>query len=735
MSRSHAGWVSLLAVVTMTTVVSTTTDGAAVTGTVPSAAVPGLALPSAVDRALAGPAVPGLRARGSGFLVTGERVHLVHGRPVVSAHGPGDLSTVAVHLGGHVYQLPQAALPYVGRPLDLSLFDATRAARRDKATLPVTIRHRGPVSGLAGVTITRDAGGKATGYLTASGARRFGQALASDPGRLLANVVRLTTDRPYARQPAAAAPLYDVTVDATLDGTPVDDGIGVVADVEEADGFADILLVHGGVARLRLPAGRYSTFLAEVGEAADGHDIWRTVALDFEVLPVSGMQTFSLRMEEATATLGVDVPRPIAGLLAKEFYGRVSADDERHFGTIVSASPPHELRIQPMAAPDIGTITYAAAFHGYQHPLYSGRADDYSYDLVYVSDGVDADQTYEVSEGELATVTADHVADSAGIEGSMVRMANHRAVPLEQFMPVMGGTRRTEYVGGTPGLGYYLATLADPLAEDSTRLDSLGAVTYSSGSEVREPWREGPVAPGIPPMDATAFMPTCLACRTDGSMRLELVGLTDSEPSHIGGLWPNADGTPATTVSLRRNGRTLASREDAVGVRTAVPAARGRYRFVLDAERYTARARLSTRSRTEISFDSTAGRGPLAPTEWGCRGCRVLPVLQAKVSYPADLLQRVQPGVVPFTITASRIMGAAPAKVVSARFWVRPAGYAWTPVFVRRTGASEFVAEIDLPEWLLGAADVDIRVRVADDHGSVWDQTVQRAFRLDTGEQ
>jgi len=62
---------------------------------------------------------------------------------------------LSLRLGGQTYEIPDAALPYLGRGLDPGLFRLSALLRQEAAgRLPVRIGYRGTVPALPGVRIT-----------------------------------------------------------------------------------------------------------------------------------------------------------------------------------------------------------------------------------------------------------------------------------------------------------------------------------------------------------------------------------------------------------------------------------------------------------------------------------------------------------------------------------------------------------------------------------------------------
>ncbi|WP_230421578.1 hypothetical protein [Catenulispora pinistramenti] len=117
-------------------------------------------------------------------LPTGDRVTVGTGvnPPLTVDRTPGASDAFATAtVGGDRYVIPAEAAPYVGRGLDLSLFDVTKlaAAPDPSARIPVQLTFAAGLipTAPAGVTFTAVSGQSATGYLTPDSGRAFAQAL------------------------------------------------------------------------------------------------------------------------------------------------------------------------------------------------------------------------------------------------------------------------------------------------------------------------------------------------------------------------------------------------------------------------------------------------------------------------------------------------------------------------------------------------------------------------------
>lgn len=223
----------------------------------------------------------GTGARPEVLLINGTRLvagQLPGGPPVALLPGSGPSGILGLRLGGpdgRQEEIPVDALPYLGRNLDLSLFDLGALQRAETAgRLPVRIGYAERLPALPGVTVTRTWAGGAAGYLTTAGARRFGAALArqfsaDEPtasygaGGLFADGVRISL--PGARGPARTpvAPrrprfrLRTLTMTASdLLGRPDSGGSVFVFNADDPARFESSGVFSHGMARFSVPARR-----------------------------------------------------------------------------------------------------------------------------------------------------------------------------------------------------------------------------------------------------------------------------------------------------------------------------------------------------------------------------------------------------------------------------------------------------------------------------------------------
>ena len=130
--------------------------------------------------------------------------------------------------------------------------------------VPLTLRYRGRLGAVPGVTVTRAGTGTAAGYLTAGSAARLGTGLAGLAGRGLSVGLAGAAATPAAlggtgAQPGTGARTARVTVKGTgLNGRPTSDGIVLLGDVANSNARGTGLKPFtNGTAKFSGPRGTY----------------------------------------------------------------------------------------------------------------------------------------------------------------------------------------------------------------------------------------------------------------------------------------------------------------------------------------------------------------------------------------------------------------------------------------------------------------------------------------------
>jgi hypothetical protein len=223
-------------------------------------------------------------------------------------------------------------------------------------------------------------------------------------------------------------------------------------------------------------------------------------------------------------------------------------------------------------------------------------------------------------------------------------------------------------------------------------------------------------------------------------MSLLFVPAVDASRGHFGRLDNPADGLANARFRLYENGKktrdvdgldeTLDS--PTVGGIVPAPAKKTRFKVVLDVDRRSQHAVLSTASQTVLGFTSAKDSGRRTPTDWGCvvsdSNCRVLPVLQAWIGLPTALDGSLPAGPSTITVSAGRVQHATRSAITSVKVQVRFTGQDWSTVKVTSTGSGRYRGTLNAGRYAGRFADV--RVTAADKGGSTIRQTVLRAFRV-----
>ena len=263
------------------------------------------------------------------LLINGDRLLVTGKSTEVELAGSGFSAAITeLRLSGRDYAVPDIALPFLGRGLDLGIFDI--AAQSGGATLPLRITYSGRVPRLPGVTITRASAGLAAGYLTAAGAKTFGAALArqfaADHGRasygtdgLFSGGVWISAAsaaaRTAPRTPAAPQfPMHTVTVRGiTAAGKPDTGDLVYVYDAADNEIYGDPNeepnTFYHGTARFSLPSGQYWALALFATAGKKGSPAGLRVVLDPRIR-VGKNATVTLRARSADSEVTFATPRP-----------------------------------------------------------------------------------------------------------------------------------------------------------------------------------------------------------------------------------------------------------------------------------------------------------------------------------------------------------------------------------------------------------------------------------------
>ena len=703
--------------------------------------------------------------------------------PVLSAArlpgGPAGGIT-SIRLRGAVFEIPYAALPYLGRGLDPNLFNLTTLLSHEQGgRLPVVIRFAGRVPALPGITITASAGGTATGYLTASSARAFGAALdrqfitdhargsyGSDGLFGAGTSISLPGGATGAARPIRPGriasgngfQLHTLTVSATnLAGRPDTGDSVIVINVDNPIEFSDlgeaIEPFDHGIAKFSVPAGHYFAF-------ATFFDVSRQnfTGVRLTVLPqftVSSDVTVQTTEQAADSKITMLTPRPATVLFDSFQVNRVPSAGPPVVISFLSqgddGQAPTPLWVSPTSErPTVGklaTVTSALLFG-------PGRSPGYFYGLSYQDvSGLVPGQRFQVLASGLATIAARYYFGSRQI-GDIQQNAVYPdpvgfalglfiGFPLPFRSPV-------EYVTANPSLMWF--TTLDREAPDSSGLlivnQQIDARIYRARRRVSEDWNRYPLhaAPFVSPPGTGAFLPqVASASRAGNELTILVTPFSDNVPGHIGsGLANEFSNEPGTRVAgtfeVDQNGVKIAGGDAVHSLWQARLSPKPSViRFTLDATRAGPAYPLSAQTRTVWTWHSAPEPAATLPAPWICGSaladkwtthCSAQPLLSLDYRVSGLRLDgSARAGLQALTVLASHFQpSASTAAIIREAVQVSfDDGKTWHAASVTARGPGRFVATYTAPRK---ARYVELRVSAADDAGSTITETLPRAYKI-----
>jgi len=712
------------------------------------------------------------------LLLNGDRLVINGKSTAIALAGSGfNAGVTELRLSGREYVIPDVALPFLGRGLDLSLFDI--AAQPGGPTLSVRVSYSGAAPQLPGVTITREAGGVATGYLTAAGARTFGAALArqfaADHARasygsdgIFAGGVYLTAASGPALSFTGAGhspqlpkspkfALHTVTIRGlTAAGTP-DTGDEVFLynasnNALYGDPWEDPSTFYHGAAKFSVPAGKYWAFGWFTTVDKKGNLTSLRVVLLPRVI-ISGNATITMRAASATSRLSFITPVPTTVLTAVvQFLVTDTHGDADGFGLLAGPGMPmwFSPTTQKLAA---GTMTeYVNAW--LSAPAPGGPAPDTAPDLyagVFQNNtGVLGSQHFAMPAPALATVHAVYASDVPVTSG----------VELESFTPdeletvgtfgliasVPVPARVTEHLTAATG-DYWADTYYQSLAalgggqSDVTR-------AFAPGSVSTQDWNVYPLntptaseAPVSVPGSEGLFGTGLSATRIGDLLTVNMNPFTDSTPGHTGsgfaqGLFANI-GTIGGNYEFDANGHVVQSGQiqptelfGSFDDQVTLPTAPSTVSFTLRAQRSGALFPLSSAVSDTWTWKSTSEPAITVPAGWFCADgsptCAVQPLLTLGYQVAGIGLDgTTSPGAQTVALTVGhQVMALTPSTVTSvAAEYSLNGGTTWLPATVTGSGGA-WAMSFDAP----AGSYVSLRVSAVDAAGATLTEKVIRAF-------
>jgi hypothetical protein len=645
-------------------------------------------------------------------LVTGERVAVtqVDARHITAAleHDGQSRKFQTLSTGTAQYVIPDEALPYVGRQLDLSLFNiAAPAAELSVRWAAGSIAHAIP--GLTGTRVSSPAA--------------FGAALAS--GTALDGVASV---RP-AGAPVPASPNFNLAtlIVQGLDGLGAAAGGGTVSvvNIDDAQRFVSLSAFFNGTVAFSVPEGHYSLTvdIATPGSGTAGASEALVVLPQVDVAAPRTVVTADAR----TATALVPVPSTTRASRAEQFSAtldRVSASGAQVTFTEGFLGSLPTLYVTPVSTVATG------ALHWYTYFRLAG--DGELYDVEFPSDsGIPAQFPTQVPDASLAPLDAAYHSEVADHPIYTYRASFQ---PWETFSlrPVSSATaptRRVEYVTGRPDIAWVGAIIAR--VDEFNGIDQAPRTVYQAGQRAPDVYLRAPLAPGV---DAGVVLTQpCAACRQGDTLGLDVQPWSDG--GHALSLMPSATLDMSTDTRLYADGALVQQGSLPSGT-VAVPHDAARLRLTLDTTKSADWTSTATRTSTAWTWRTTARGGSLPAMRTcpdGTQSCAFEPLLFVGYDLGADLSNAVPAGqasTVSLRVFHQTFDTAATADALTLDVSTDD-GATWMPVAVRVQGGGVFTASV---APAAGVPFLSVRVHASDPLGDTIDQTITRAVRVVQGD-
>ncbi|GIL28450.1 hypothetical protein NUM_37040 [Actinocatenispora comari] len=714
---------------------------ATLAATVPAAAVgagPASAAPTPTatrePAPTAGPARAGSAAASTAAgtivqLPTGERIRVrrTGGLSRVSRL-PGDHTPLSVvTAGGHVYAVPPEATPYLGRGLDLSLFDVAALARRGAAALPVTLSFTGTRRAVPGVHADSATRGELRSPATFGAALRA--AIRRDPagaraaGTPVPGLRRMTLSDVAGAVAEPHFPMHTLTVRLTPPAGSTVLGMAVlVTDADDSRAFSRYVPIGPNAdAKISVPAGHYLMVGDVVTANASGGFGAEYVPIAADYAVTGDGQTAALDADDATATAGFTTPD--ASTLVSVGMDVVTTDGthEAPPGIAYSYAEEGQVRVQPTPRPAHGVLELDA----YEHRTGAG-GDDYHLTAEWLR-GVPADLHRAPARDEFATVV-----DTVPADGSAGGVSYGRGPVYpdlrgaEEIDPPVAATRHVDHLYGPADVRWVASVYrtADATTGTGDGMDSV-PVRYRAGRRYPVRWFAPALGSGF--AAGSPFpRPYAVACRTADQLSLSLAEELDADPDHSGSVSPG-DTTGYEHLTVTADGVPVADVADTGSVTATVPAPAHRYRIEQTVRRAALGFTTASTVRSTYTVASAAGAGGPLPAGWSCDAAGADPTVLPLLTLTARLPGTVATGGATAVVTVGHVSGVAavPATGLTAATSVDGASYRSAPV----TALGHGRYRVTLPPAASGTA-VSLRLATADAAGSTLTRTVTDAYRV-----
>jgi len=678
----------------------------------------------------------------------------------------GSAGVLVLRQGSRADYIPADALPYLGRGLNPDLFSLAALRRAESGKrLPVRMTFSGRRPALPGVIVTRSGAGAASGYLTATSARRFGAALArqfrADHAR-----ARYGTDGLFARSlslglagaPGLPSPARQASARAgfrlralTVTGTdrrgrPDNGDMVVVMNAANWQRFGDPIESTGffyqGVAKFAVPAGPYWAIGDFVNFSA------RSFAERLVVLPQFTVSKKHRRAHlaetAASSRLTIATALPTSPLMDGVTLVRGGLHGTQNsWGFFDSGG---SLWISPTTArPSVGTLqTYTTA----QLASPAHAAAPYFYNLDFPGPaGVIPPQNFAAPQGSLATVAEVYYQDrpsTGGLltSGGTLAQWNSGTFTLVPSVPLPEIV--TQYLTAGPSMIWQDSYVENINSFAGWYTDSFR--TLPAGGRLTQQWNKYPLHPqpdvqlmhGAAASDFPAY-PS--AFRSGNTLWLSPNPFSDNQPGHTGSAYYGFRTKLAGSYAIDQNGRQIVHGNPFgnAGIKPArLSASPSRIRFTLATARVGGPVRLSPASDTVWTWRTRRQPGAHVPPSWYCgisfsgqqfryqHRCAVQPMmtLAYQVSgMPLDGLTSPGRQEIGLSVGHVQLGGSAAITGASARVSYN-SGRTWKAATVTAAGGGSFRIGFTAPPGAL----VTLRVHAADSAGGSITETILNAY-------
>jgi hypothetical protein len=641
------------------------------------------------------------------------------------------LGRIRVHLnlGRKSYAVPAAALPYLGRGLDWSLFDVDAVLRSAQKT---------------DINAAKDFGAKLVRKFLDD--RKRGTFTEFQPAMSLPGA-------PVRKPAQPMSVMRTLTVTANgPDGKPDTGDTAVVYNTDNGDLF-DVgeyaQPFYEGVAKFSVPEGHYSVLGLFFETDADGNVTAVRVSAQPEVNVVADVTT-KVHAQQASSKVTWVTPKP-ALLQEGGFVLRRQAVTGSPLTVDLAVGPGVPIWVSPVSRPVTTGKLQSSPYNRLSSP--PGPGTPYEYQLQQAAtSGTIPQQRYVVKPGSLATVDANYYSEinSVGVrqragmypwETEQFRDGHQITLPLKQ----------TEYVTADPAINWY-GGMAKYVGigfggwhggmYDSNR-------AYQPGQALREDWNRFPLHPAgnVQASPDAAWPVVPAATRQGDAVRLEIYPFSDNTPGHTGfGYSGEQRDKIGGAYEITQNGVTVASGDPTYGglsFRTdvALDPSPSTIKLTLDATREGPMYFYSTASHTEWTWKSGHVENAKLPNAYACelikggepdRDCGVEPLMTLRYAIGNLAVNGTAPiGPQSLDLTVGHLPLAQTSAITGATVqFSLDDGATWQDASVTAQGNGAYKAVYTAVSPDFRGSHVSLRVTATDANGGQISETVTRAYKI-----